>query len=85
MGNMLTIENSSFISNTNTAGGALYIGASSNYFFASISLSHVYFGRNNAYTFGGAISFGSDILKLQGTFFNVTCTMNSGLCNKIKI
>ena len=81
LGNVFNMENVSFIQNFNTAGGAIFIGGSKDFYITYIYINNVNFLLNVAYTFGGAISFGSDIIQTQGVISNINCSMNIALCN----
>ena len=80
LGNFLNIKNSSFVSNFNRVGGAIFIGGSKNFFVTNIFIIDVILMLNSAFTFGGAIAFGSDTIQVQGEINNITCIANSALC-----
>lgn len=71
-GKLLSIRNSIFSKNNNTAGGAIYLKGSRYFFLCSTVLQNVQFNENSAVTYGGAICFGSDMLQFQGKFINIT-------------
>lgn len=82
LGKVLSIFTSIFSKNTNSAGGAIFIGGSKNYFETIFVISNVNFSRNSAWAFGGAVSFGSDIIQVQGTFTKINCYLDFALCKK---
>ena len=79
------IFNTTFLSNENSRGAAIFIDSASNLFILNIFFNLVYFMNNFAYLQGGAFFFSYGINQMNAVMDKILCRNNYGAASKTSI